>query len=431
MSITAKLPMPLYNLTTIQKKYRNSESRFIITSAGRRSRKTLIGKRKVFECALRNPNTRYFHGAPTNKQAKDIFWDDLKKYAALFIVHKNESNLYVTLGNGSEIHVLGLDVPARIEGQVWHGCHITEYANIKANAWGENIRPALSDTKGFAIFDGVPEGRNHYFDMAVNACGGAIPETRPEIGSYGKSDEWEFFSWWSSDVIDPAEVAQAEKDLDPKTFRQEYKGSFEAFSGLAYYTFGRHNLHMVKESPKESVAIGMDFNVNPMTAVLGHIRGNAFHQFGEVWLENSNTYEMKNHLLEKYSNSPDKVIIFPDSTGKNRESNATESDLSILERAGFIVRANESNPYVKDRVNAINTICQTAEYKKDLRYLVNPETCPKTVNEMNKVERLDDGRLDKDQEKLKIGHITAGLGYLVSYNWPVKEQRLSTSQRRF
>jgi len=417
-------------LTTIQKKYRNSCSRFIITSAGRRSRKTLIGKRKVFEAALRNNEHRYFHGAPTNKQAKDIFWDDLKKYAHLFIIHKNESNLYITLGNGSEIHVLGLDVPARIEGQLWHGCHITEFANIKATAWAENIRPALADTKGFAILDGVPEGRNHYFDMAVNACGGALPETKEKIGGYGQSGEWEFFTWWSSDVIDPAEVIQAEKDLDPKTFRQEYKGSFESFAGLAYYTFGRHNLHLVKESSKEYVSVGMDFNVNPMTATLGHIRGNAYHQFGEVWLENSNTYEMRDNLLEKYRHDPSRVIIFPDSTGKARESNATESDLAILKKAGFTVRAKEANPYIKDRVNAVNTVTQVTEYKKDLRYLVNPETCPKTINDLNKQERLDDGRLNKKQEEqAKVGHIGAGLGYLISYNWPVKERKVTSTAR--
>ena len=126
------------------------------------------------------------------------------------------------------------------------------------------------------------------------------------------------------------------------------------------------------------------------------------------------------------------MIIFPDSTGEARESNATESDLAILKKAGFTVRAHGTNPYIKDRVNCVNTICMTSEYRKDLRYLVNPETCPKTINDLNKQERLDDGRLNKKQEEeAKIGHISAGLGYLMAYNWPVKEVRLSTSQRRF
>ena len=45
-----------------------------------------------------------------------------------------------------------------------------EYGNMKLEAWGANVRPALSDRKGWCDLIGVPEGRNHYYDTALKAC---------------------------------------------------------------------------------------------------------------------------------------------------------------------------------------------------------------------------------------------------------------------
>ena len=59
------LPQRLVNLTPVQINYYHDEHRFIIVTAGRRSRKTLIGQRKVLLEALKYENRRYFLGAPT------------------------------------------------------------------------------------------------------------------------------------------------------------------------------------------------------------------------------------------------------------------------------------------------------------------------------------------------------------------------------
>lgn len=415
------MPKQLVNLTPIQKRLYHDQHRFIVNPAGRRSRKTLIAKRKVFLQALQNTGYKYFHGAPTHKQAKDIFWNDLKAYTQYFRVDKSETDLMVRLINQTEIHVIGLDKPERIEGQPWHGCHITEFANIKDLAWEENIRPVLSDTRGFAILDGVPEGRNHYYDKALYAAGGALPETIPFDGAYAENPndpEWVYYSWFSADVLDLAEIESAKNVMDSRTYRQEYQGSFETYEGLAYWNFGLHNLKDCEFEENNVISIGMDFNVDPMTCTLGHIKGDGYYQFGERWLENSNTYEMAQNLKESFNVK--QCVIYPDSTGRARESNATESDLKILKDAGFTVRAKPSNPYQKDRVNAVNSLMKSMD--GTVRYFINGKNCPKTVNDLNKAERLADGRLNSKQEtEQKIHHISAGLGYLIYYNWPMKQ----------
>ena len=424
-----KSPEILNNLTPVQIKYYNDEHRFIIVTAGRRSRKTLIGQRKVLLKALTNEDRRYFLGAPTRAQAKEIFWRRLVKDSEPFRKDISKGDLSVTFLNGSEIIVVGLDRPERVEGQVWQGCHITEIANIKSEAWAENIRPALADTGGFAILDGVPEGRNHYYDMALFACDDVIPKTVPLHGAYHdckRSKEWVFYSWFSADVLPAAEVESYRQERDARTFRQEYEGSFESYAGIAYYTFGKHNFYDVVRDYRSPISVGMDFNVNPMTAVLGTIKGDSYHQWGEIWLENSNTYEMAEEL-KTYTDDPSEIIIYPDSTGKAEKSNATESDLAILRKAGFEIRAHRQNPFIIDRVNACNSIIMDRGAKT--RYLINPKECPKTINDWNRVIRTDDGRLDKNQEKEMIGHISAGAGYLFSYNWPVKESHIDYTER--
>lgn len=324
----------------------------------------------------------------------------------------------VKLYNDSEIHVIGLDKPERIEGQVWHGCHITEFGNLKGvSAWTSNIRPVLSDTNGWALLDGVPEGRNFYYDLALKACNGAIPKSERIKGAFAEDGEWAYYHWFSSDVLSQSEIDAVQEDLDERTFRQEYEGSFESYEGLAYKEFGPHNLDSsIVYRADDVISIGMDFNVDPMTAVVGHIRGDSYEQFSEIWLNNSNTFEMRDEILKRYKD-PKKIVIYPDSTGDSERSNATKTDIKILKDAGFQVRAQSHNPYQRDRINNVNSFIKK---RTNIRYKVNPKSCPKTVNDMNKRESLSDGRLDKNQEKEQnIGHISDGLGYLISYRFPI------------
>lgn len=416
--------MPLKGLTQRQIDFYKDQHRFIVLPAGRRSRKTLISKRKILNAALRNPGYRYFSAAPTRQQAKSIFWDHLKRDTKLFRKEApRETELVVKLKNDSEIHIIGLDKPERIEGQPWNGGHISEIANVKPGAWEENIRPVLSDTNGFCILDGVPEGRNFLYDLALYASGGSIPKTEPVKGAFSLNPhdpEWCYYSWFSSDVLNDAEIAAVKNTLDARTYRQEYEGSFEDVQGLLYWAYGNHNYSNCTYNKDETVHIGMDFNVNPMTAVFCHVRGDEVFQFGEAYLINSNTYEMRDHIKERFK--VNQCIIYPDSTGKNMESNATESDLTILHQAGFKVRAKRSNPRVKERVRAMNSLMMSAD--NTVRYHVNVKECPKTVNDFNRVEATDDGRENKKQEEEGLVHISSALGYLVYYLFPVKDTKV-------
>jgi len=222
-----KMPDVLRDLTPIQETYLNDTShRFQVVTAGRRSRKSLIGRRKVLNAALKNPNHSYFYAAPTYSQAKGIFWENLLKDTHYIRKSVNKSDLIVILQNNTKIQVFGMQKADRIEGQPWNGGHITEAGTcVTKSIWMENLRPVFADTQGFCIFDGVPEGRNYYFDLALRCWNGGIEKPEPYNGATGfnpDNPEWIHYNWFSSDVLPKHELEAAKRDMSERLYLQEF-----------------------------------------------------------------------------------------------------------------------------------------------------------------------------------------------------------------
>lgn len=250
----------------IQYAYWTSVHRFNVVPAGRRSGKTELAKRKVVRASL-NPNAskfpdpHYFCAAPTRDQAKRIYWDDLKAMIPKsLIVDISETELTIWTVLNSSISVVGMDKPERIEGSPWDGGILDEFGNMKGHAWGANVRPALSDRLGWCDLIGVPEGRNHYYDMAEMA--------RTMVMEQGDLSEWGLYHWLSADILPRSEIEAAKRELDPLTYEQEYEASFVNFTGRAYYTFTDANRVMLEYNPKADLILCFDFNVDPGVAVI-------------------------------------------------------------------------------------------------------------------------------------------------------------------
>jgi predicted phage terminase large subunit-like protein len=91
---------------------------------------------------------------------------------------------------------------------------------MKPSVWELILRPTLADVKGSALFIGTPDGKNHFYDLWLQA---------------GKDDfpEWEQFSYNSTDnpLLDPEEIEAARQSMSSQAFRQEFEASFESFNG--------------------------------------------------------------------------------------------------------------------------------------------------------------------------------------------------------
>lgn len=433
----------LTNLSPIQRDYLKDEHRFIVVAAGRRSRKTLIAKQKIFKRAISTPDTLWFHAAPTRDQAKALFWDSLKKYTKiLWKKEPNESNLHVTLLNDSQIWVVGMDKPQRIEGRdkSWNGCHLAEFGDFKPKAWAENIRPVLADTLGSAILDGVPDPYKANFanhkKLAQQACGGSIPNIEPWSGSYSEAGEWSFYGWHSADVLDPTEMANIKAETDPQTYRIEYEASFESMSGMVYYAFTpdywpQGNLDTsVQYDSNLPIVMGYDFNVSPMTATLGHVKRDKEGKeywlvFKSYFLKNSNTKQLTQRIVDDH---PDTVTFYltPCQSSIARQSSQEitsdgyRTDLnivkSVMREAGrnVVIKKRTKNPPIHKRIRAFNSALSSR------RIVINPND-PGNKELIRDCEELSykEGTSAIDESDPMRNHSSANAGYVCEKYWPV------------
>ena len=433
-----------------QSAFWNSLSRFNVIPSGRRSGKTeLAGKRKIVKKALKGSiypgGGRYFAAAPTFTQAKRIFWKDLKVMTprASIIGKPSETELMIPLNNGSEIWVLGLDKPERLEGSPWdHGC-IDEIGNTKSQTWEEHIRPALSDRKGSCDFIGVPEGRNHYFDLAEKARKQMSKAIRK-----GTIPRWALYHWISATVLDEEEIQDAKEDMDELTYQQEYEGSFINFTGRAYYNYSER-LHAEPcheyYNSQEDIHFCFDFNVSPGVAAVVQefqeyennipIIGKTISGLvGEVYIKrNSTTPKVCKELIKLFGDHQGRIFCYGDSTGGNKGSAKVDgSDWELIAKylrqhfghSRVFFKVPKQNGPERSRVNAVNSRLLTTT--GDTYLVIDPDKCPMLVKDLEGVMVTEDGtgEIDKKKDKL-LSHLSDALGYYIVFRYPIDEGRVS------
>lgn len=405
-----------------------STARFRVVPAGRRSGKTELAKRFVVKAAMIGNATldaRYFCGAPTRDQAKRIYWNDLKALIpeALRSCRPSESELTVRLFNGSAITVIGMDKPERIEGTPWDGGILDEYANMKAQAWVANVRPALSDRRGWCWLIGVPEGRNHYYETYLRA-------RSDETG------EWAAFSWPSADILPKEEIDAARFDLDELTFDQEYNASFVTFEGRAYYPFDeKTHVARLSYNPKAPLIVCFDFNVAPGVAAICQEQGLPSGEYGtgvigEVWIpRNSNTPAVCRKIVADYGAHEGAVLVYGDATGGARGSaKVCGSDWDLIRdefRPAFGNRVRyevpKANPPERSRINAVNS--RIKNHGGQVRLMVDGVKAPNVVRDLEGVRLLTggSGEIDKRADP-NLSHISDALGYYIVAEFPTTKR---------
>ncbi len=194
-----------------------TDVRFKIVAAGRRTGKSRLAAWLLILNALQTEKGHVFYVAPTQGQARDIMWNTLLELGNPVISGSHVNNMQIKLINGATISLKGADRPETMRGVSLKFLVLDEYADMKPSVWETVLRPALADQKGHALFIGTPLGRNHFYDLYKYA----------ELGNDSTYQAWHFTSY-DNPLLDPEEIDTAKQSMSSYAFRQEFMASFEA-----------------------------------------------------------------------------------------------------------------------------------------------------------------------------------------------------------
>lgn len=414
-----------------QVRLRDERVRFKVVPAGRRSGKTERAKRFVAKQAMLNDAELYFCAAPTRDQVKKIFWDDMKAltFAASHSKQPSESDLKIFMPNGSEIHMIGLDKPQRIEGIPWTGGVIDEIADVKPDAWQANILPALNtvsplrpDYRAWCWLIGVPDGLNHYYDMYQYAITSGDPE-------------WSAYHWKSAEILPDDVIEAARRVMSAKQFQQEFEASFETATGRIYEDYSKANHTDGEIQPHEELCWMHDQNFTPLSSAIGVVRDGSLHLLDEIVLNSAVSRQSALEFVERFKGHQNKrVRIYGDPAGRAGEKHGHASDYTeiedVLRKAGwaFSRRVSQAAPSIKDRQNAVRAKICNAQGERSL--FVNPSRAKMCDKGLSTVQ-LQKGSTFQEDQTNEAQHITTAIGYMVHREWPVDRNSITQTALPF
>lgn len=387
-----------------------SGARNVMLFGGSRSGKTFINIYAIIVRACKEANSRHLILRLNFNHAKRSIWlDTLPKVMSLafpnLFYSSNNQDLYIKLPNGSEIWVGGLDNKERAE-KILGNEYSTVYFNECSQLDYKSISMALTRLaqknrlRKLALYDENPPSKKHWSYWRF------IRHVDPEEGNELDPNKWASMLMNPSDNIENIDedyIDEVLKDLPEKEKRRFLYGEFvDAEEGLIYYSFNREShTQEIAKNKYFPLYIGMDFNVSPMTAVVGQLYNDKLYIIDEFYVKNSNTPDMCRKIVQKYGAGH---TIVPDSTGKKQTTNANKSDIEIIKQHGFKIKV-ATNPFRVDRYAAVN-----AAIGKGL--VVFSPKCKYTIKDLESLS-YKEGTDKPDTTDPMAGHISDALGYLI------------------
>lgn len=398
-----------------------SPERFAYIPCGRQSGKTELAMRRLVRyLPIKREWTdpRYVYSGPTYRQVKRVAWRRLLSLIPRsWIADISVSELTIMTIFGSELALIGLDKPERIEGVMLDGIVIDEYCDIKPGTFDLSVLPTLTWRSGWCWFTGVPKrfgvGATEYRERYEAAVRGELPNSAG-------------FTWPSSDIVPADYLEYARKTMDERDFKEQFEASWLSASGGIFHAFDReYNVRPCTYNPAKAILVGSDFNVNPMVWVLCHVRedGQTLEVFDELFLRNTNTPTTLDVLVKRYSGHKGGFEFYGDATGRGRRTAARETDYRLIEQdqrlkaMGRTLHYLRSNPPQADRFAVTNAhICNG---EGSMHLFVDPR-CSHLITDLETRSFRPGTREAADSGD--EGHPTDALGYLLYKKFPLRVQ---------
>ncbi len=341
--------------------------------------------------------------------------DKLSEAGIAYKYNKSENIIYTSTPGIGDFVLRTLDNPSRIVGYESFRAKIDELDTLKQDHAAEAWIKIIARNR---------QKPDTYKPVTNKPCNTVSVFTTPE-GFRFVYDKWKkkpadgyqmVQASTMSNPFLPEDYVDALRASYPSNLIEAYlDGEFVNLTGgqiYNQYSDGNRSFETVQDSDKV-LYIGMDFNVTKMAARVFVYRDKQPHcvdEFNELY----DTADMIEHIQLRY---PDKkIIVYPDASGNNRKTNAAdETDIKLLKKAGFRIKAKDANPRVKTRINSVNAmLCNS---KGERRVFVNKDTCPVTHDELEQQVYNDKGEPDKTGGK---DHGNDAFGYFIVYEHGIK-----------
>ena len=408
------------DLTIPQAAFLRLPHKFRAYVGGFGSGKTWVGCTAICLGMWKYPRINQGYFAPTYPQIRDIFYPTIDEVAfetgLRIMINSSDKEVHLYEGRSYRGTVLcrSMEKPETIVGFKIGNALVDELDVMKPEkakqAWRKIIarmRYKIDGLRNGIDVTTTPEGFKFVHEQFYK-----LPSEKPELRAlYGLSQAstYDNARFLPDDYI-PSLLASYPEQLVGAYLMGRF---VNLTSGSVYPDFDRAKNHTDEEIAEgEELHIGLDFNVYNCTAIVGVIRFGVPKILAEL-VKMRDTPHVIQTIKEVFPGH--KITIYPDASGQsNKTVNATQSDILLLQQAGFKVSVPTKNPFVKERVMAVNgLICNIVGERK---LLVNTRKCPTLTEALEQQVYDENGEPDKKSGK---DHPPDALGYFVHFRWPI------------
>ena len=202
-------------------------------------------------------------------------------------------------------------------------------------------------------------------------------------------------------------IERMQANYDPSMLQAYLNGEFvNLTTGQVYDRFTREK-NIITAKPDiglDPLRVGLDFNIGNMNAVIGIVQDQKLLIFDEI----SGSHDTDSIAQEIKARYPmNKIYVYPDASGGNRSTNASQTDIQILEGYGFSNQSPRSNPPVRDRISSVQALLCNG--KGESRFQIHA-SCRKLIESMELQSYTEKGEPDKESG---YDHMADAVGYLI------------------
>lgn len=363
-------------------------SRFKVVSNGRRWGKTIFGAREAepnafARCPMTGgPQVGWIVGPQYSDAEKEfrVFYDSMRKQgvdkgAIKFLNNPDSGSMHIKTSWGFELLGKSAAHPETLVGEGLNFILMVEAGRHKRKTWGQYLRPALSDKRGWALFTGVPEGKSEQ-SLLYSLYQRGQSERFPSWRSWKKPS-------WTNTIVFPRgrqdpEILEAEEDLTTDEFARQYGAEFTDKTGIVMQEYD-DELHLgdFNYNPHVPLYMAVDYGfTNPFVVLwiqddpeTGEIR-----VIGERRFTRMDTPQVADELAAEFPRYVrDCVALYPDP--------AEPDDTMTLERMLRIPAHRSTGGELKNRLTLIRTALKGSS-KLGTRRLMIDRSCTQLAWEM-------------------------------------------------